>query len=70
MSITGYCASDDHKRCPDTIKDKEVCDCPCHLNLSGVKYRDPIEVEIDKEAVKFKEAWERLEWERLEGREK
>ena len=31
MSWTVLCVRGDHKDCPDTGKDRRVCDCPCHL---------------------------------------
>ena len=62
MSITGFCVLDDHKGCPDTKKDRQVCDCPCHLSGNVVHdLKDDLGRKIDKEAKKFKEAWDRLE---------
>lgn len=37
MGMTAICVMDAHEDCPDTKKDKCVCDCPCHLHQ-----RDPV----------------------------
>lgn len=34
MGQTGYCVSDDHLHCPDSLSDMYCCDCPCHLQLA------------------------------------
>jgi hypothetical protein len=60
MSITGFCASDDHDGCPDSKQDKQVCDCSCHLGVKKQPY-DRLEREIDKQARKFIKAWRRIE---------
>lgn len=30
--MTGYCATDDHANCPDTLEDTYSCTCPCHID--------------------------------------